>query len=75
MHLLGQSWGAFLALEYALHHGNHLRSLTLASGAASTRECVAGMNPGAAQLPAETQAMMARHEADGSHAHPNTLRR
>ena len=32
MHMLGQSWGAFLAIEYALHHGQHLRSLVLASG-------------------------------------------
>ena len=57
MHLLGQSWGAFLAIEYALHHGQHLQSLTLASGAASTRECVAGMNFWRRELPRETQAI------------------
>src|SRR5215212_9512868 len=44
MHLLGQSWGAILALEYALHYQQHLRGLVLASGAASIAECVAGMN-------------------------------
>lgn len=73
MHLLGQSWGAFLALEYALHHGTHLRSLTLASGAASTRECVAGMNRWREQLPAETQAMMARYEAAEDYHHAEYL--
>jgi proline iminopeptidase len=71
MHLLGQSWGSFLALEYALHHQTHLRSLTLASGAASTAECVAGMNTLRNQLPAETLAMMARHEAAGETEHPD----
>src|SRR5215212_8025996 len=70
MHLLGQSWGAFLAIEYALHHGEHLRSLVLASGAASTKECVAGMNAWRTALPHETQEMMRRHELAGDYDHP-----
>jgi proline iminopeptidase len=70
MHLLGQSWGAFLAIEYALHHGEHLRSLSLASGAASTTECVTGMNAWRQELPAETQAIMARYEAAQDYQHP-----
>lgn len=73
MHLLGQSWGAFLALEYALHHSANLRSLTLASGAASTRQCVAAMNRWREQLPAETQAMMARYEAAEDYQNPEYL--
>ncbi len=71
VHLLGQSWGSFLALEYALHHQQHLRSLTLASGAASTVECVAGMNRWRTELPAETQATLARYEATQEYAHPD----
>jgi len=73
MHLLGQSWGAFLAIEYALHHGQHLRSLTLGSGAASTRECVAGMNAWREELPPETQATLVRHEASREYGHPDYL--
>ncbi|MDF3042475.1 MAG: pip4, partial [Thermomicrobiales bacterium] len=73
VHLLGQSWGAFLAIEYALHHGERLRSLTLASGAASTRECVAGMNFWRRELPRETQAILAHHEANQDYTHPNYL--
>lgn len=73
MHLLGQSWGAFLAIEYALHHGDNLRSLTLASGAASTRECVAGMDAWRRELPTETQSIMARHEAEEDYQHPDYL--
>lgn len=71
MHLLGQSWGAFLALEYALHHGKHLQSLVLASGAASTHECVAGMNLWKQQLPEAAQATLARHELTGDYSHPD----
>ena len=73
MHLLGQSWGAFLALEYALHHGHHLSSLTLASGAASTRECVSGMNRWRERLPVETQEIMSRFEAAEDYRHPEYL--
>jgi proline iminopeptidase len=73
MHLLGQSWGAFLSIEYALYHGEHLRSLTLASGAASTRECVAGMNAWRRELPPETQEIMARYEAAQDYQHPDYL--
>jgi proline iminopeptidase len=73
MHLLGQSWGSFLALEYALHHQEHLRGLVLGSGAASTRECVAGMNAWRRELPAETQETMARYEATGEYDHPDYL--
>lgn len=71
MHLLGQSWGAFLALEYTLWHGEHVRGLILASGAASTRECVAGMNFWKRELPAEQQAVLARYEATGEFEHPD----
>lgn len=71
MHLLGQSWGSFLAVEYALHHQEHLRSLILYSGAASTAECVAGMNALRARLPVETLATMERCEATGSYDHPD----
>ncbi len=74
MHLLGQSWGAFLALEYALHQGANLQSLVIASGAASTRECVEGMNAWKRELAPETQAVIARHEARLEFDHPDYLK-
>lgn len=73
MHLLGQSWGAILALEYALHHQDHLHSLVLASGAASVPEIVAGMNVWRDALPADTRATMSEHEARGTYDHPGYL--
>lgn len=71
--LLGQSWGAFLAIEYALHHPENLRGLVLASGAASTRECVAGMDRWRQELPTATRETMAKHEAAGEYGHPDYL--
>jgi proline iminopeptidase len=71
MHLLGQSWGSFLALEYAFHYQEHLLSLILYSGAASTAECVAGMNELRSLLPADTIAVMDRYEASGEYGHPD----
>jgi proline-specific peptidase len=73
IHLLGQSWGAFLALEYALHHGDALRSLTLASGAASTAECLAGMHRWREALPDDMQAALANCEAAGDYEQPAYL--
>jgi proline-specific peptidase len=71
--LLGQSWGSFLALEYAIHHQDNLRSLILYSGAASTAECVAGMNALRSNLPEETQVILAWFEAAGETDHPAYL--
>jgi proline-specific peptidase len=70
MHLIGQSWGAMLALEYALHYQEHLQSLTLYSGAASTAQCVAGMNSLRAKLPEESISVLDRYEASGQTDHP-----
>lgn len=73
MRLIGQSWGAFLALEYSLQHQDRLASLVLYSGAASTAQCVEGMNDLRSLLPEKTQLMMARFEATGQTSHPEYL--
>lgn len=73
MHLLGQSWGSFLALEYVLTHPQHLATVTLYSGAASTLECFDGMNSLRNQLPTETVATMAAFEAAEDYENPEYL--
>lgn len=73
VHLIGQSWGSFLALDYALHYPENLRSLTLYSGAASTHQCFNGMNELRAQLPAETIQLLDHYEAIGETSHPEYL--
>ena len=70
IHLIGQSWGSFLALEYAISHPGNLRSLVLYSGAASTRECFEGMLGLRATLSKEDQTTLERYELNGDTTNP-----
>ena len=65
-HVLGQSWGGFLAQEYALTHPAGLRAMVLADTAASFPDFVAECNRLRADLPPEVEATLRRHEADGT---------
>src|SRR4051794_6404306 len=65
-HVLGQSWGGFLAQEYALTHPHGLRALVLADTAASFPDFVAAANKLRADLPPEIEAALRRHEAAGT---------
>ena len=64
--MLGQSWGGFLAQEYALTHPEGLRSLVLADTAASFPDFVAEANRLRADLPPEVEATLRRHEEEGT---------
>jgi L-proline amide hydrolase len=61
-HVLGQSWGGFLAQEYALTQPPGLRSLVLADTAASFPDFVAEANRLRAELPPEVEATLRCHE-------------
>ena len=65
-HVLGSSWGGFLAQEYALTHPVGLRSLVLADTAASFPDFVAETNRLRAELPPEVEATLRRHEEGGT---------
>src|SRR5438270_4653968 len=65
-HVLGQSWGGFLAQEYALTQPAGLRSLVLADTAASFPDFVAEANRLRAELPPEVEATLRRHEEAGT---------
>jgi L-proline amide hydrolase len=65
-HVLGQSWGGFLAQEYALTQPEGLRSLVLADTAASFPDFVTAANGLRAELPSDVQATLQRHEAAGT---------
>ncbi|MGH3001329.1 MAG: proline iminopeptidase-family hydrolase [Gaiellaceae bacterium] len=65
-HVLGQSWGGFLAQEYALTQPAGLRSLVLADTAASFPDFVAEANRLRADLPPEVEATLRRHEEAGT---------
>ena len=69
-HVLGQSWGGFLAQEYALTHPVGLRAQILADTAASFPDFVAECNRLRADLPPEVEATLQRHEAAGTTQDP-----
>lgn len=70
VHLLGQSWGTFLATEYVLNYPDRIKTLILANGAGDIPHLVAELNRLRAALGSETIQMMLRHEAEGTLDHP-----
>jgi proline-specific peptidase len=68
VHLLGHSWGGWLALEYALRRPPGLASLILASTCASLPAFAAATKRLKESLPAAVQEMIDRHEAAGTMA-------
>lgn len=70
VHLLGQSWGTWLGIEYALTYPNAFKSLILADGAANIPHLVSELERLRGALGPETVAMMQRHEAEGTIDHP-----
>ncbi|MGH7642464.1 MAG: proline iminopeptidase-family hydrolase [Candidatus Dormibacteria bacterium] len=65
-HILGQSWGGFLAQEHALTQPPGLRSLVIANSAASFPDFVRECNRLRADLPPEVESALRRHEAAGT---------
>ena len=65
-HVLGQSWGGFLAQEYALTQPAGLRSLVLSNTAASFPDFLAECNRLRTELPADVQETLQRHEDEGT---------
>ena len=69
-HILGQSWGGMLGMEYALTQPAGLESLTIASSPASMIQWVEEANRLRGDLPPEVQDSLLRHEAAGSYDAP-----
>ncbi|HYQ11228.1 MAG TPA: proline iminopeptidase-family hydrolase [Gaiellaceae bacterium] len=72
-HVLGQSWGGFLAEEYAFTQPPGLRALVLADTAASWADFAAEAGKLREQLPAEVQATLAKHEEVGTYDDPEYM--
>jgi proline-specific peptidase len=66
IHLLGHSWGGWLALEYTLGRPPGLTSLVLASTCASLPAFAAETRRLKQQLPTDVQEIIDRHEAGGT---------
>jgi proline-specific peptidase len=66
IHLLGQSWGGFLAQEYMLTKPRGVKSLILANTAASTQHWIDEANLLRSKLPTEVQQTLKKHEEAGT---------
>ena len=72
-HVLGQSWGGMLGAEIAVRRPDGLASLSICNSPASMDLWVEGAGELRDQLPPETQAVLARHEAAGTVTDPEYL--
>ena len=70
IHLFGQSWGGWLAIEYMLSKPPGVVSLILASTSASTPQFVSEVENLRSALPAGMQESMRRCEATGDFGNP-----
>ena len=70
IHLLGQSWGGMLAMEYALTKPNGLMSLIVSNSPASILQWIAEANRLRAELPDDVQQTLLKHETAGTTGDP-----
>jgi L-proline amide hydrolase len=66
VHILGQSWGGMLAMEYALTQPEGVASLIIESSPASIPQWVSEANRLREQLPADVQRTLQAHEEAGT---------
>ncbi|MBT1608300.1 proline iminopeptidase-family hydrolase [Curtobacterium flaccumfaciens pv. betae] len=72
-HVLGQSWGGMLGAEIAVQQPAGLRSLAICNSPASMQLWVDGAAELRAQLPADVQDTLTRHETAGTVDDPEYL--
>jgi len=65
-HIVGQSWGGMLGMEYAVTQPEGLASLTIADSPANMVQWVAEANRLREELPPEVQQTLLRHEEAGT---------
>ncbi|MGW8249906.1 MAG: proline iminopeptidase-family hydrolase [Anaerolineales bacterium] len=70
VHLFGQSWGGWLAIEYMLTNPSGVESLILASTSASLPQFVAETKRLKSELPEGVYETMQRYEASADYHHP-----
>lgn len=70
VHILGQSWGGMLAIEYALTQPQGLDSLILSNTTSSIPLWIAEANRLRELLPPEVNAALLKHEVDGTTEDP-----
>jgi L-proline amide hydrolase len=71
--VLGQSWGGMLAAEHAVRRPEGLRALAISNSPASMALWASEAKVLRSQLPADVEAVLDRHEADGTTSDPEYL--
>jgi len=66
LHILGQSWGGMLTMQYMLTQPQGVASITIASSPSSMSMWLAEANRLRGELPADVQATLIAHEAAGT---------
>ncbi len=70
VHLLGHSWGGWLAIDYGIAYPGNLRTAILENTCADMPHMISELERHRGALGPETVAMMQRHEAEGTLDHP-----
>jgi proline iminopeptidase len=70
VHLLGQSWGGWLSIEYGVTFPHSLKTVILEDTCGDMPHLVSELERLRAALGPETVAMMQQHEAEGTLDHP-----
>jgi proline-specific peptidase len=71
IHVLGHSWGGWLAIEYMINEPSGIEGLILASTSASLKQVAEETARLKETLPAEVRQTLARHEEAGEFHHPD----
>ena len=70
VHLIGQSWGGWLGIEYGVTYPDNLKTIVLENTCGDMPHLIGELNRHREALGPETVAMMQRHEAEGTLDHP-----
>lgn len=70
VHLLGQSWGGMLALQYTLDHPEGVKSLIVSNAGASNVEIIKGIQQRRMELPTDVYREMLKYEGAGDYENP-----
>jgi proline-specific peptidase len=73
IHLIGSSWGGWLAIEYLMGRPGGIASLVLSSTSASVAEFAAELDRLRSELPVDVVEVLERHEAAGDYDAPDYL--
>ncbi|MEZ2222589.1 proline iminopeptidase-family hydrolase [Rhizobium sp. RCC_161_2] len=73
VHMLGHSWGGWLAIDYALTYPENLQTLILEDTVADMPHLILELERLRSALGPETVAMMQKHEAQGTYDHPEYM--